>query len=187
MKLVLSEAERLEGGRGVMRPIVANLLGIILQRMPFHPTLWKQRGDLLRAYVREAIRGELKEDVAIRGELPGGRSPGAAQLGRGLWTAQPRAVSELAQETLHPTLPWRPNSKSLVMLDCYAVSILIKNISSQTWQISHNFLATAIEGVLDGLHRTLWRAVRPSACSCCRPFVLLLALSVWALAQKEQT
>ena len=64
MQCVLSEAARQEQGRVVMRPIVANLLGIILRQISGHPTLWQRTDDLLRGYVRDCLGDEVLEERA---------------------------------------------------------------------------------------------------------------------------
>ena len=88
MDRVLREAARQEGGRVLMRPIVANLLGLILCRMSGHPTLWRRSGDLLRGYVREELGRESKEP----------RASVLKSLLTDFHTARPRPAAEIARE-----------------------------------------------------------------------------------------
>jgi hypothetical protein len=152
MERVLSEAARQEGGRIVMRPIVANILGIILQRMSDHPTLWRQTDDLLRSYVRDCIGEELKEE---RGRV-------LRALLTDFRTARPRSVAKIASET------GLDSSALGILLDHLGHAGLLRCVNAsetdptlRVWQIAHDFLATLIQRVLDGLNRTFWHTVRP--------------------------
>jgi hypothetical protein len=54
----------------------------------------------------------------------------------------------------------------------------------RTWQIAHDFLATLIERVLDGIHRTFWRTLR----SWLAPAAVAIALCagvVWPWVEKQ--
>lgn len=149
---VLCEAARQEGGRVVMRPIVANLLGLVLQRMSDHPTLWRRSGDLLRGYVQETLRGELQED----------RARALRALLTDFHTARPRPLAQIAQET-----GWDASlldNQFEILARAGLLRCLSENESSpelRVWQISHDFLAALIERVLDGFHRTFLRTARP--------------------------
>ncbi|MEZ6139473.1 MAG: leucine-rich repeat domain-containing protein [Zavarzinella sp.] len=152
MKHVLHEAARQEGSRVVMRPIVANFLGLILQRMSNHPLLWRRTDDLLRGYVRDCLGDEIKEE---RGRV-------LRALLTDFHTARPRSVSDIAQETGLETTALD------VQLEQFGHAGLVRCVSAdaadhgrRVFQISHDFLATLIERVLDGMHRTFWRIVRP--------------------------
>ena len=175
MERVLREAARQEGGRVVMRPIVANLLGLILQRMAGHPTLWRRTGDLLRGYVADAIGGEL---IAERARI-------LRALLTDFHTARPRVVASLAEETRLEPAVLAGQIESLGragLLRC--VNATEPDLTRRTWQIAHDFLATLIERVLDGVHRTLWRAVRPWLA----PAAVVLALGVglvWPWVEKK--
>jgi hypothetical protein len=151
MDQVLREAARQEGGRVVMRPIVANLLGVVLRRMADHPTLWRQKSDLLRGYVRDCLGKEMKEERA--GLL--------RALVTDFHTARPRSVADIARET------GLEASVLDAQLEHFGRAGLLRclNLEEQlparrVWQIAHDFLATLIERVLDGIQRTLWRTLR---------------------------
>ncbi|HWB04112.1 MAG TPA: hypothetical protein VG796_13880 [Verrucomicrobiales bacterium] len=87
MDQVLREAASQEGGRVVMRPIVANLLGVVLRLMSGHPTLWR-RTDLLRGYVRDCMGGEVTPERTrlLRATLTD------------FHTARPRTLTDIARE-----------------------------------------------------------------------------------------
>jgi hypothetical protein len=175
MERVLREAARQEDGRVVMRPIVANFLGLILQKMSGHPTLWRRKGDLLRGYVRDTLGTEMAVERA--------RLLGA--LLTDFHTARPRTLPELAAET------GRDGAALEGELEYLEHAGLLRRLHSsdgaqarRTWQIAHDFLATLIERVLDGMHRTFWRTVRPWLA----PAAIVLALGagvVWPQVQRQ--
>ena len=152
MDRVLREAARQEGGRVVMRPIVANLLGLVLRQMSGHPTLWRRQGDLLRGYVRDCLGTEMKEERACL----------LRALLTDFQTARPRSVADIARDS-------GLDAANLdAQLDHFGRAGLLRCLNPEerdpaqrVWQIAHDFLATLIERVLDGLHRTLWRTLRP--------------------------
>jgi len=178
MNLVLKEAARQEGGRVVMRPIVANLLGIVLRQMADHPTRCRRRSDLLRGYVQDCLGVELKEERArfLRAMLTDSAS------------ARPRAVADIARESeLHP-------ADLDAHLDHFGHAGLLRCLnpeehdpSRRVWQIAHDFLATLIERVLDGMHRTLWRTVRPwLAPAAVSVAIVLFLMMPWIQKQRDR-
>jgi len=177
MKRVLREAARQEGGRVIMRPIVANLLGLIVQRMSGHPTLWRSRGDLLRGYVRDCLGEEIKEE----------RARVLRVLLTDFHTARPRSVTEVARETgLEPTT-------IDVLFEHFGHAGLLRcltpdesDLARRTWQIAHDFLAVLIERVLEGMHRTFWRTVRPWLTPAAVAIALVAGLS-WPWVEKHRT
>lgn len=165
MDRVLREAARQEGGRVVMRPIVANLLGLILQRMAGHPTLWRRSDDLLRGYLTENIGREVIEE----------RGPILRTLLTDFHTARPRPIASLVGETKLDPAVLTGHLEALGhagLLRC--VNATEGAPDRRTWQIAHDFLAILIERVLDGVHRTLWRTVRPWLA----PAAVVLAIGV---------
>ena len=176
MNRVLREAARQESGRVVMRPIVANFLGLILQKMSAHPTLWRRSGDLLRGYVRDCLGEELREE----------RARVLRALLTDFHTARPRSVAEIARET------GLDAAKLDAQLEHFGRAGLLRCVNGaethpgrRVWQIAHDFLATLIERVLDGLHRTLWRHVRPWLA----PVAVVLVIGVgfvWPWVEKQQ-
>ncbi len=151
MELALREAARQENGRVLMRPIVANLLGLILQNMAGHPKLWRHKDDLLRGYVREHLGKETREE----------RAAILRALLNDFQTAQPRSVADIATDT---HLEQIDAGHHLELLG-YAGLVRCVNANEDTgkrvWQISHDFLATLIERVLDGEYRNHWQTARP--------------------------
>ncbi|MEE8104753.1 MAG: hypothetical protein V3T86_04370, partial [Planctomycetota bacterium] len=152
MESVLREAALQEGGRVLMRPIVANLLGIILQRMAGHPTLWRQKSGLLRSYVLESVAGESIEDrVRI-----------LRALHTDFQTARPRAVQDLVDETgLRPEIltAHLETLGGAGLLRC--VNAAEPDPKRRTWQVAHDFVATLVDRTVGGFHRSVWRTVRP--------------------------
>jgi len=175
MQRVLSEAARYEGGRVVMRPIVANLLGVILRQMSGHPSLWKRTGDLLRGYVRDTLGTETTEE----------RKRVLRALVTDFHTARPRTLGALARETkfdeaaLERELERFEHAGLLRPLDAPDATR-----TQRTWQISHDFMASLIERIVDETQRSLWRVIRPWLA----PAVLLLAVGIgigWPWLQKQ--
>lgn len=161
---VLKEAARQEGGRVVMRPIVANLLGLILQKMSDHPTLWQRSDDLLRGYVKDCLGNELREEriLLLRALLTD------------FHTIHPRSIAEIADKTnisIHALDIHLEHLGRAGLVRC--VSSEAKDSSERVWQISHDFLAILIERMLDSIHRTIWRNLRP--------WTAPLALNLWIL------
>ena len=151
MDRVLREAARQEGTRVLMRPIVANLLGLILSRMSGHPTLWRRSDDLLRGYIREELGQESREE----------RASILKSLLTDFHTARPRPAAEIAREVRLDLAIVNGH------LERFGHAGLLRSVShdepnpgQRIWQVAHDFLATLIERVLDGVHRTLWRRVR---------------------------
>ena len=176
MNRALREAARQEGGRVVMRPIVANVLGLILRQMVGHPTLWRRSGDLLRGYVAASLGKELKEE---RGRL-------LQALLTDFHTARPRPVGELARETGLSATEVNDHLEKLGhhgLVRCLAAEGA--KAEQCVWQVSHDFVATLIERVLDGLHRTFWRTIRPwLAPSAAVLAVILVFVAPWVQKQR---
>ncbi len=152
MSCVLAEAASYEGGQVYIRPIVANLLGLVLRRFSGHPKAWKRGNDLLRGYLRDAIRGESQDNRA---------SLFHAMLSD-FDTATPRSVGELSVDT---TLSEATVTK---ILENLAAAGLVRPLNrdepdpaKRIWQISHDFVATLLRRVLDGIYRTTFRKIRP--------------------------
>lgn len=175
MDRVLREAARQEGGRVVMRPIVANLLGIILRQMSGNPASNRRNGDLLRGYVRDWLGIELRDE--------------RARIFRALLTdshtARPRSVEDIGRETGLDV------SELDAQLDVLSRAGLVRclniqeaSASQRIWQISHDFVATLVERVLDGMHRSIWRLVRPWAAPLALVAWLIVVFGVWPFYQK---
>jgi DNA-binding transcriptional ArsR family regulator/Leucine-rich repeat (LRR) protein len=167
MERVLQEAAHQEGGRVLMRPIVANLLGLVLQNMAQNPTLSKHKDDLLHVYIREQLGDQTQEERAdvLRALLSHSH------------TAQPRSVADISAER---QLPETYVEQHLELLG-YAGLVRCVNTNEgrekRAWQISHDFLATLIERVLEGVHRTVWQKVRPW--TALAGLALSISLAIW--------
>ncbi len=177
MSSVLREAARQEGGHVVMRPIVANILGIVLARMAGHPTLWRRSGDLLRSYVRDCLAGPLEKE----------RAAALRELLTDFHTARPRAVEEIAGKTgLAPsTLNDQFGHLELAGL-VRCLNDEEGTPARRVWQIAHDFIATLTERVLDAMHRTLWHAVKPWLGPASFALWLLVGLGAWPWVEKHR-
>jgi hypothetical protein len=73
---LLREAARQEAARVIVRPIAANLLGVVLRRTAGYPPFWQQKGDLLAALCGTVLVQNRKRSLrlavyflAIRGSV----------------------------------------------------------------------------------------------------------------------
>ena len=176
MRKVLREAAHQEGARVIMRPIVANLLGLVLQQMSGHPTLWRRTSDLLRGYVRDCLGDELKEE----------RARILRVLLTDFQTAQPRSIAEVSRETGIKPAILNTHIEHLGragLLRCLTQDE--SDFAQRTWQIAHDFLANLTEHVLDGLHRSFWRTVRPWLAPTAVAIVVVVSL-IWPWVQKHR-
>jgi hypothetical protein len=153
LKSVLQEAALVDDNRGMIRPIVINMLGRVLQRhadteLPVHV-----KGRLLSKDVRDSL-----EHGDVRDHAKAILAPMLSDSD----TKRPRTVDELAAETsLHPqtiegTLR-RLSESGLVRLISEAESA-----GQRVWEISHDFVAKLIATVIRTPRTTLWKRLQPA-------------------------
>lgn len=151
MDKVIAEAARYEDSQGI-RPIVSNILGLVLLRMVDHPTAWRRTDDLLRYYVESGLGKELRLDRAkvLRSLLSDFR------------TATPHAVRKLASSTRWSV---RTLENQLELLGHHGLLRCLNPAEPEPgerkWQIAHDFLALQVDRVMPGIHQTTFRAIRP--------------------------
>lgn len=176
MDCVLREAARQEGGRVVMRPILANVLGVILYRMAAHPTMWHRKSDLLTGYVRECLGVETqRERIQI-----------LRVLLTHFHTARPRTVAQIASEARLP-LSLVDSQMDLLghagLVRC--LNVAERDQLKRTWQIAHDFLALLIQRVLDGIYRSTWRKIR-SYIAPVTFVIVLTGFGIWPWVQEHR-
>jgi Leucine-rich repeat (LRR) protein len=152
MKRILEEAKRQERGQLGIRPIVANILGLIIQRSADDPEDRRNKTDLLRGYVMSALG---KEVNLIRASI-------CKALLSDFRTAKPIKVRELSRET---GIAVRDIEDHLLAMSKHGLVRCLnedqKNPADRSWQIAHDFIADLLERVVHGIQPGLKRAVRP--------------------------
>lgn len=165
LRHVLKEAAAVDGTRGLVRPIVLNMLGRILQRLTDSPEADKPTRALLMTDVRRAIeRPELR--AIARQVLP--------TLLTETDTKRQRTSLEIRQET---------NLDEQVVvgfLQEFGLSGYVREIGGESpagnrwWEISHDFVARLVGQVIKTPTKSPWSRLKP----------VLYPLSViaWAVA-----
>ncbi len=134
------------------RPIVLNLLGVILQQMVGGKPLSKSDDNLIRQYILDCLGKELKlERAAILKELL-----------TDFKTARPRTLEELCRSSRLNASQLdnqmiAMQSRGLVRcLDTIETSVI-----NRKWQISHDFVAWQLEKVVYGVSKNYWQRIKP--------------------------
>jgi Leucine-rich repeat (LRR) protein len=135
-----------------LRPIVLNLLGIILKRMVGQSALSKKEGNLIRQYIIGCLGKELQEE----------RATVLKAMLTDFNTARPRTLEELSNTS----------NLSVTHLDNQMLSMqrngLVRCLDweepqqqKRKWQIAHDFVAVQLEKVVFGISKTIWQKARP--------------------------
>ena len=146
----MRQARRAEETQGLIRPITVNMIGIILERITSgdDPRLPRERGGLLVGYLRRALAAPELRDHAPR-LLTGMLSEAG--------TKRPRSVAELATETQSSEATVRA---CLLLLGNQGIVRPLDD-AADVWEISHDFVARLLVGVLAAWHARLWKRLRP--------------------------
>jgi hypothetical protein len=165
LRHVLKEAAAVDGTRGLIRPIVLNMLGRILQRLTDSPEADKSTRALLMTDVRRAVeRPELR--VVARQVLP--------TLLTETDTKRQRTSLEIGQET---------NLDEQVVvgfLQEFGLSGYVREIGEESpagkrwWEISHDFVARLVGQVIKTPTKSPWSRLKP--------VLYPLSAIAWALA-----
>ncbi len=147
---LLEEAAEVEERRDLIRPIVLNMLGLALERSVVprrrHVAAAGGTGQLLRRH----LETELGNDDLPRRLL--------ARMITRQGTKQPRTVTKVAAES-------GVRDEGLVRgaLRKLEVSGIVRllNERSDTWEVSHDFVARLLGQILSGWQASLWRVARP--------------------------
>ena len=146
---LLEEAAEVEERRDLIRPIVLNMLGLALERSVVprrrHVAAAGGTGQLLRRH----LETELGNDDLPRRLL--------ARMITRQGTKQPRTVTKVAAES-------GVRDEGLVRgaLRKLEVSGIVRllNERSDTWEVSHDFVARLLGQILSGWQASLWRVRR---------------------------
>ena len=151
-----------------LRPIVLNLLGIILQRMVSQHSLLTKNGNLIRQYILDCLGKELKEERAIV----------LKAMLTDFHTAQPRTIAELSKNSKLNIS--QLDNQMLAMQHSGLVRCLDTRETSQgkrKWQIAHDFVALQLEKVVHGVRNTFWQKGRPWLAPSLLTFLILFTYS----------
>ncbi len=165
LQRVLTEAAAVDGTRGLIRPIVLNMLGSVLGRIADSPVAELPTRSLLAGDLRSVVNHKERRTVA-RTILP--------QMLTEADTKRPRSVGELSEATgLDPQ----------IILGCLLdleLSGYVRQISrsaeiaNRIWEVSHDFVARLLGQILKTPQQTFWGRVGP--------VLYRLSLSVWVVA-----
>lgn len=134
-----------------IRPIVLNLLGIILQNMISQKDLPKKEGNLIRQYINDCLGKELKQE----------RTTVLKEMLTDFNTAKPRTINELIKKS----------DLTITQLDNQMLSLqrhgIVRCLDSyevlqgqRKWQISHDFVASQLEKVIHQRNVSLWSRLK---------------------------
>lgn len=131
-----------------LRPIVLNLLGIILQRMVGQHALPKKEGTLIRQYILNCLGKELKEE----------RAAVLKTMLTDFNTARPRTIQELCKNS---GLTISQLDNQMIVLHQHGLvrclDIAETSQGKRKWQIAHDFVALQLEKVVHGVGKTFWQ------------------------------
>jgi Leucine-rich repeat (LRR) protein len=153
LRHVLKEAAALDGTRGLVRPIVLNMLGRILQRLANSPEADKPTRALLTADVRRAIEERPELRAVARQVLP--------TLLTEADTKHPRTVAEIHEET------GLDERVVLGFLQEFGLSGYVREIgqeaqdSHRLWEFSHDFVARLVGQVIKTPTQDAWTRLKP--------------------------
>jgi Leucine-rich repeat (LRR) protein len=164
LQAVLTEAAALDGTRGLIRPIVLNMLGVVLRRIAGGPEAERPTRTLLADDIRQVVNHSVYRETL---------RPVLLRMLTDADTKRPRTVGELAQET-----GFDPNIIQGCLLDL-ELSGYVRPLSrpdeivKRKWEISHDFVARLLGPILKTPFQTFWQ----------RTVVVLypVSLTIWVL------
>jgi hypothetical protein len=148
---VLEEAASIDTPIAV-RPIVLNLLGIILERMASQWSLPKQEKNLIRQYILDSLGKALRQE----------RAKVLKEMLTDFNTARPRTISELSKATKLSVS--QLDNQMMALQRCGLVRCLDRGEVIQAkrkWQVAHDFVALQLEKVVHGITRTFLQKAKP--------------------------
>jgi hypothetical protein len=164
LQRVLTEAAAVDGTRGLIRPIVLNMLGVVLRRIAGGPEAERPTRTLLADDLRRVVNDSPHRDLV---------RPILLRMLTDADTKRPRAIGELAQET-----DLAPHAIQGCLLDLELSGYVCPlsrpdEIAARVWEISHDFVARLLGPILKTPIQTFWH----------RATVVLypLSLAAWML------
>jgi hypothetical protein len=155
VRAVLDEAEAVDGTRGLIRPIVLNMLGKLLQRLAGRPAGEAPRGALLSDDLRATV-----EDPRVREYAP----PILRDLlHNGIRI--PRTVAATATATATGFSDELVEGSHRILLEWPLVRSLEHHEETARcrWEIAHDFIARLLVPILEAPRRTLTERLRAAA------------------------
>jgi Leucine-rich repeat (LRR) protein len=165
LHIVLTEAAAVDDTRGLIRPIVLNMLGVVLWRIAGGPEAERPTNTLLADDLRQVVNDSRHRDLA--------RPILLRMLAEDADCKRPRTIRELAQET-----GFDPHAVDGCLLDL-ALSGYVRPVSrpdeitARVWEISHDFVARLLGPILKTPFQTLWQRAAE--------VLYPLALAAWVL------
>jgi len=160
---VLREASEIEKTVGLIRPITANLCGLVLSRFRTGLPSRFRPGRLIRGFLQEAVTLPEIREVAPK-IIP--------QLLSDHLTKIPKTLTQLATAT---RLPETEVERCLTILSMSERGIVRPlDQDKKTWEISHDFLAPLLDAILARWSVSLWRRVRPAV-----PWITMVVMLVF--------
>lgn len=149
---ILTEAAAVDGTPKLIRPIILNMLGVVMRRIAGRPPSRHSTSRLLEEDLYGVINDARRRDVA-RLILP--------HLITDADTKRPRTIGELFEETrLDPSVI----HGCLLDLELSGYARQLRrsdDICHRLWEVSHDFVARLLGPILKTPWGTKWNAIRP--------------------------
>jgi hypothetical protein len=164
---VLREATELEQTPGLIRPITANMCGLIIGR--FAESTSFRSGSFIRDFLRDSVRLPEIRDLSPK-IIPNMISSHI--------TKYPRSIPELSQKSGLSETDVRSCLWTLGQADCGIVRPL--DTEQEIWEISHDFLVPLLDSIFSRWSSSLWQRGQPWLLwtTVCLIGVLILASAV---------
>jgi hypothetical protein len=152
LRRVLEEATAADGTRGLIRPIILNILGVVLKRIADSPEAERPTRALLTDDLRTFIDHPDRRAIA-RAILPHMRTEAD--------TKQPGSIGQLCSATkldthaIHGCLLQLKTSGYVRQISRPA------EIVNRVWEVSHDFIARLLGPMLKHSSPTFWERFRP--------------------------
>ena len=134
-----------------MRPIVLNLLGIILQQMVGPRSAPRRGTNLIRNYIINSLGKELKYE----------RASVLKTMLTDFNTARPRTLEEMSKLS---RLSISQLDRQMIAMQHHGLVRCLDPMEpsqgKRKWQIAHDFIALQLEKVVYGVNKTFWQKTR---------------------------
>lgn len=147
LQYVLTEAAALDGTRGLIRPIILNMLGVVLRRIAGGPEAERPTRTLLADDLRRVVNDPRLRDLA---------RPILLRMLTDADTKRPRTIGEIAAET-----GLDPHAVQGCLLDLELAGYVrplsrSDELAARVWEISHDFVARLLGPILKTPLRAFW-------------------------------
>gem|GEM_PF-3342390 len=139
LQRVLREAAAHDGTRGLIRPIILNMLGVVLRRIADSPEADRATKSLLEDDLRRFVNAFEIRDVA---------RPVLRSMLTEADTRRPRTVGDIAQETRINVHRIQNCLHDLALAGYVRQVICPSEVSGRVWEISHDFVARLLGPIL---------------------------------------